>query len=178
MTYDKLKGGKPKLCGIDPLFVQAMAKVQEFGDQKHASHHWSNGVSYRLVLEAVKRHIEAIELGGDLDPETSQHHAAHAACGLMYIAYYDREPDKFREFYDLPFARRSNGLAAGPISESNSARRFDKIPGGGSGAFQESKRPVGAGGSPYPPIGPSSFLGYDRGAAVNAWPFKNGDKPE
>jgi hypothetical protein len=63
-------------------------------------------------LEAVKRHIAAIERGETHDDETGFHHAYHASCGLMYLAHFDRDPEQYSEFFDLPFARRDRVLAS------------------------------------------------------------------
>lgn len=119
MTYKMENKAKTQL--IDPCFIEGMARVQEIGDQKHVDHHWLKGVSVAEILGAIDRHINAIKLGEICDDETREQHAYHAACGLMYIAHYCRNPSEYDEFFDLIYSRSPDvggGMGRLPIPES------------------------------------------------------------
>lgn len=97
--------GKPMLTLIDPLFIEEMARQQEIGDVKHATHHWMEGVDSKEILNAIKRHIAAIEQGEISDDGGKTLHTAAAACGLMYLAHYCRNQDRYGGFLNPIFPR-------------------------------------------------------------------------
>lgn len=116
----KLAEGKAPLEKIDPDFVDAMARVQAAGDEKHANHHWTEGVPFSAVIGAVKRHVADIERGEEIDLETGEQHAAHAANGLMYIHHFLSNPEQYGSFDDRPYvAYGSVRNAAGRSAEPN-----------------------------------------------------------
>lgn len=87
--------------------VEEINKVLEFGAQKYNekdkkgpnSWNWAKGTGLgRLrVLNAVFRHLFAYARGEKLDPESGLSHLNHAACGLLFMIYYNKYPDKYPE---------------------------------------------------------------------------------
>lgn len=130
--------GKAPLQKIDPEFVEEMSRVQALGDQKHVDHHWLDGVSVSEILGAIKRHVASIEKGDFLDAETGYSHAAHAACGLMYIAHYGRNYGRYAQFFDLLYQRPAEagrGVGGPRISHAESEWLLNQALRGNSGAF-------------------------------------------
>jgi hypothetical protein len=82
----KTKNNKPKLNLVYKSFMEAIAKVRQFGIEKHGSaEDWRN-YSNEDFLNAVLRHIFACQKDiYTLDDESKLLHLAHAACGLMFI---------------------------------------------------------------------------------------------
>lgn len=70
------------------------------------SMNWRNGLSWTSVLASLKRHIAAIELGEDYDPESGLLHIAHAASNAHFLnAFYYIFPqgdDRVKPFFKLP----------------------------------------------------------------------------
>lgn len=79
---------------IPPLFIQMIALVLGFGAHKYAPGNWLKGMSWSTVLEGVKRHIMAFEMGEEIDKESGLPHLAHAACGIMFLIWYAYGPDR------------------------------------------------------------------------------------
>jgi hypothetical protein len=79
--------GKPQLSLIDPLFINACAKVltQATAGGKYAPHNWRNGIEVSRLLNSCLRHVNEFADGTDIDPESGEPHIVHAACNLMFI---------------------------------------------------------------------------------------------
>jgi hypothetical protein len=87
MKYD---AGKSPVDLIDPEFILGIGRVLAFGAKKYAPNGWKRGMAVAKVLAAVMRHTLARIAGEINDPETGLPHMHHAACELMFAAYYDR----------------------------------------------------------------------------------------
>lgn len=85
----KFDGAKAPLCLIDPAFTEQVARVLAIGEGKYGKNNW-RGLQTERLLSAVKRHVLEIEKGNDIDEETGEPHAAHAASGLMFIEWLRR----------------------------------------------------------------------------------------
>lgn len=85
----KFDGAKAPLCLIDPVFTEQVARVLAIGEGKYGKNNW-RGLHTERLLSAVKRHVLEIEKGNDIDEETGEPHAAHAASGLMFIEWLRR----------------------------------------------------------------------------------------
>jgi hypothetical protein len=87
--------------------VEEINKVLEFGANKYNekdkkgpnSWNWAKGTGLgRLrVLNAVFRHLFAYARGEKLDPESGLSHLNHAACGLLFMIYYNLHSSKYPE---------------------------------------------------------------------------------
>ena len=115
------------------------------GDEKHKDNHWTEGVSVADILDGVKRHVAAIELG-NYDDEEGSTHAAAAAVGLMYISHYRRADPRYNEFFDQrygPTEHTDKEVAGQGVPEPDLAGCAGEISGGSGGAIQKSEGPRG-----------------------------------
>ena len=86
--------------------VEEINKVLEFGARKYnegqtTREHWNwakgQGLGIPRVLSAIFRHLFAFSRGEKLDPETGLSHIAHAGCGIIFILYYLKYPEKYNK---------------------------------------------------------------------------------
>lgn len=86
--------GKPKMSLLDPWFLMSMARNMGKGEDKYGGpenpQHWSHGLTYSRVLDAMDRHSNAIKRGEMVDPDSGEPHATAIACGAMMLNYFDR----------------------------------------------------------------------------------------
>lgn len=73
---------------VPPVFTEAVASVLTFGAKKYGDHNWALGLKYDRVIGAILRHVSAIQRGEDVDPESGEWHAAHAACNLAFLIHF------------------------------------------------------------------------------------------
>ena len=64
------------------------AKVWTVGAAKYEPRNWEKGMPYTEVIASSMRHLEAIRLGEDIDPETGLLHAAHLMCNAAMLAEF------------------------------------------------------------------------------------------
>jgi len=83
----KKDAGKPPMELVDAEFVEGVARVLGFGAKKYAAHKWRDGITLGRLLGAVLRHVFAMVRGEDVDAETGEPHAYHAACELMFFEW-------------------------------------------------------------------------------------------
>lgn len=78
--------------------VEEINKVLEFGAKKYAAHNWQrgDGFSYTRVLNSLLRHVFAYMRGEDLDPESGLSHLAHAGCNVLFLLYYSKYKDRYK----------------------------------------------------------------------------------
>lgn len=80
---------KPQLHLIPPAANIEMAKALELGKAKYGERNWlKNKVAICTYLAAMKRHIDCILDGQDMDEESGAHHLGHvmAGCGIVLDA--------------------------------------------------------------------------------------------
>lgn len=83
--------GKTRHDLLEPYAIEQVAKVFSLGAVKYAPYDWlMGGMPYSKMLASLKRHINAFEMGEDLDPETGLHHMAHAAWNALGIVSYSK----------------------------------------------------------------------------------------
>ena len=81
---------KPPLDLIDPHFEQDVAEVLGYGAMKYELDNWKKGMAVGKLIAGVRRHLNALQRGEYMDPETGFQHMAHAACGIMFLHYQVR----------------------------------------------------------------------------------------
>jgi len=92
MTGEKHDNGKPMLDLIPPLMELEVGAVLTFGAEKYSIDNWRQVPDLRRrYIAAAMRHINALRRGETLDPESGQHHAAHAATCLMFLGEIELE---------------------------------------------------------------------------------------
>ncbi len=89
VKYDKTK---PDYSLIPPSALDDMVKVLTFGAEKYSRHNWKKLDNLEdRYFAAAQRHLWAVMRGETHDPESGEHHYAHALCCIMYLL----------EFYSL-----------------------------------------------------------------------------
>jgi len=88
----KHDSAKPRMDLIPPLMEMEVARVLTFGAEKYSANNWRQVPDLQQrYIAAAKRHINAIQQGEEIDPESGLRHAAHAVCCLMFIGEIDME---------------------------------------------------------------------------------------
>lgn len=80
---------KPQLQLIPPALSEETAKALERGAVKYGPWNWrENEVEIMTYLGAMKRHIDKLINGEDIDPDTGAHHlgCVAAGCGIVLDA--------------------------------------------------------------------------------------------
>ncbi len=103
-TAIKFDSGKTDWSLMPFEAVEEINKVLEFGAKKYnegqtTREHWNwakgEGLGIPRVLSAIFRHLFAFSRGEKLDPESGLSHIAHAGCGIIFILYYLKYPEKY-----------------------------------------------------------------------------------
>lgn len=79
--------GKNPLDLLDPLALEGLARVLEFGAQKYSAHNWRGGLKYSSIIGCLMRHLFAILKGEYLDKESGLPHIDHVGCNWMFLSY-------------------------------------------------------------------------------------------
>lgn len=87
ISYEEKKAieGKPQLQKVSPWFTEAMARVMDIGDKKHADNHWTYGIPFSQLIGAMKRHVSCFERGEMADPESGESHLIHICVNAMMM---------------------------------------------------------------------------------------------
>jgi hypothetical protein len=64
------------------------AKVWTAGAIKYAPRNWEKGMPYSEVIASAMRHLEAIRLGEEIDPEDGLLHSAHLMCNAAMLTEF------------------------------------------------------------------------------------------
>lgn len=83
MKYDN---GKLPLDLLDPLALEGLAAVLQFGAKKYASHNWRGGISWSRLVAALMRHTFCILRGEYVDSESGLPHIDHVQCCAMFLS--------------------------------------------------------------------------------------------
>lgn len=100
---------------IPPQFVEGIGEVLLYGKNKYAANNWMRGMSYATVFGGVLRHLWAWFRGEEIDPVakggSGLPHLFHAACGIMFLAWFCHGPD--RDLYAATDDRVFKGVQRG-----------------------------------------------------------------
>ena len=66
------------------------AKVFDYGKGKYREWNWTKGMAWSIPIACAARHLEAIILGEDKDPESGELHAGHVACNIVMLVTFER----------------------------------------------------------------------------------------
>lgn len=91
LKYDE---AKVRMELVDPLAMEGLAKVLDFGARKYAVDNWRSGFNYTRIIGSLERHLNAIKRGEFTDPESGLPHIDHVGCNWMFLSYFMKErPD-------------------------------------------------------------------------------------
>jgi hypothetical protein len=77
---------KPQLQLLPPAFNRETAKALACGASKYGEWNWRrNKVELMTYLGAIRRHIDAVMNGEDVDLESGAHHLGHVAAGCAIV---------------------------------------------------------------------------------------------
>ncbi len=91
--FDEEKHGGTKLRYdlIPPVALKMLAEVYTHGARKYGDINYLKGMSFRRILAALMRHIEAYRAGETDDPDSGLPHMAHAAWQCFTLMVYEDE---------------------------------------------------------------------------------------
>lgn len=74
---------------IEPEWLKGVADVLTAGAVKYSRDNWRKckKKDIHLYWAALYRHLEALRMGEEFDPETGLSHIYHASCNMMFINY-------------------------------------------------------------------------------------------
>lgn len=74
--------------------VSAVVAVLAFGARKYAPDNWQRVPQPReRYFSAAQRHLVRWRLGERADPESGLPHLAHAVCCLLFLLWFDDQPE-------------------------------------------------------------------------------------
>ena len=73
------------------------AKVWTMGANKYEPRNWEKGMPYSEVIASAMRHLEAIRLGEEIDPESGLLHAAHLMCNAAILTEFHFTHPEFND---------------------------------------------------------------------------------
>ncbi|MFT3992424.1 MAG: DUF5664 domain-containing protein [Luteolibacter sp.] len=77
---------KPQLQLIPPAFNEQIAAALAHGASKYGVWNWrEHPVEIMTYLGAMRRHIDAVISGDDIDPESGAYHLGHVAAGCAIV---------------------------------------------------------------------------------------------
>lgn len=65
--------------------ITEVAKVMDFGADKHGRYNWMQGGDWSELVDAAMRHLLAWVEGERVDPETGLSHLSHLACNVLML---------------------------------------------------------------------------------------------
>ena len=92
MQGKKFDQNKPRMSLLPKGALNAVIRVLEFGATKYQAYGWKHVPDAKTrYYDAMQRHIDAWWQGEQKDPETGEHHLAHAICCGMFLMWFDKE---------------------------------------------------------------------------------------
>ena len=78
---------------VDWAFINEIAEVLELGRKKYSANNWQKlDNAEDRYFAAAMRHLIAWRQGETHDLESGLSHLSHAACNLMFLSYFERNP--------------------------------------------------------------------------------------
>lgn len=91
-TGVKADTGKLRHSLLPQGTLDEVLKVLEFGAKKYAADNWQRVEDAETrYYDAAHRHLAAYWNGESTDPESKQHHLAHAICCAMFLMWFDQD---------------------------------------------------------------------------------------
>ena len=89
---------------LDPVALEGLSRVLQFGAKKYAAHNWRGGISYSRLTAALMRHTFAILRGEYTDPESGLPHIDHVGCCWMFLSHMMKTRPDLDDLYKKPEA--------------------------------------------------------------------------
>ena len=82
--------------------MKATAKILTLGAKKYAERNWEAGMDFSRVYRACLSHLIDWFDGEDLDKDSGESHLDHAACCIMFLQHFVKNPEKYQKFDNRP----------------------------------------------------------------------------
>lgn len=105
LKYDQEKL-KSHLLSIPAM--KGTAKILTLGSKKYAERNWEAGMEFSRVYRAAFDHITDWWDGEDLDPDSGESHLDHAACCIMFLQQFVKDPERYKKFDNRPNTEKSD----------------------------------------------------------------------
>lgn len=93
--------GKPRFDLIPPEALKSLAEVYALGAEKYEDRNWEKGIPFSVALGALKRHLNAFELGDMINTADGTHeHIAHVMWWAVALTTFIKRGRK--DLNDLP----------------------------------------------------------------------------
>lgn len=102
---------------LDPVALEGIAAVLQFGAKKYAPHNWRKGFTWSRLIAAMLRHTFAIMNGELIDKESGLPHIDHVGCCWMFLSNHMK---KRRDLNDLWWSRAKTRVSTEAILASSS----------------------------------------------------------
>lgn len=87
---------------LDPLALEGLTAVLEFGARKYAPNNWRQGFKYSRLIAALLRHTFALMKGERIDPESGLPHIDHIGCCWMFLSNMMKTRSDLDDLPQLP----------------------------------------------------------------------------
>ena len=86
----KADNGKHRFSLLPKKTLRSVINVLEFSAKKYQPDNWQHVADAKTrYYDAACRHIDAWWHGEQTDPESGEHHLAHATCCLLFLMYFE-----------------------------------------------------------------------------------------
>lgn len=90
--------------------LEPVVRVLEFGARKYSVDNWKRVPDpVDRYYDALQRHLVAWRAGQEVDPESGEHHLAHAGCCIVFLLWFVPERGRVRLMY-TPEGATSAGI--------------------------------------------------------------------
>lgn len=91
-TFTKFDQDKLPMHLVEPVLIEQVAKVLAIGAKKYGEDNWKSGTENKeRIYAAAMRHLLAWRRGEKQDPESGLSHAAHVACNMMFLLFFESD---------------------------------------------------------------------------------------
>lgn len=108
---------------VNPSAHASFVSVLTYGAKKYGDRNWEKGIDYNRLIAATYRHIESFRLGEKRDPESNNHHIAHAMANLHFILAFERDMNLPRN--NEPPVPKDSSEVSSEVKEGKEALRPD-----------------------------------------------------
>ena len=92
--------GKLPLAWLPWAAMESVSRVQAYGHKKYRDfNNYRKGMEVTRNTSCALRHITAYLKGETIDPESGEHHLAHAICRLAFILQNEAEGTQIDDRY-------------------------------------------------------------------------------
>lgn len=70
---------------VDPISIEAVARVFTAGAIKYSPWGWLDGQQYSVLIGALERHLLAFKTGRVIDEESGEHNMAHVIANAIML---------------------------------------------------------------------------------------------